>query len=289
MMENPFGKCNPIVNFIYFAGVILIGMFFINPYILTMGIIGAVVYNVWINGMKAVKFSIVGVLPMLIITSLINPLFNHRGATILFYLKNGNPITLESILYGVAAGAMFVTVICWFACYNKIMTSDKFIYIFGRVIPSMSLILSMVLRLVPRLKEQYRVINNAQIAMGEKKKGIKSGIKMMSILVTWLLENSIDTADSMRARGYGLKGRTSFGLYKWDSRDTKVTVIILGIMALIGFGSMGGYIETRYYPTIYIAEINIYSIGVYTAFGVLTLLPTLMGVIGEIHYRRVVK
>ena len=165
-MENPFGKCNPIVNFLYFAGVILIGMFVINPYILAMGITGAVLYNIWINGIKAVKFSVLGVLPMLVITSLINPLFNHRGATILFYLKNGNPITLESLLYGAAAGVMFVTVICWFACFNKIMTSDKFIYIFGRVIPSMSLILSMVLRLVPRLKEQYRVIYNAQIAMG---------------------------------------------------------------------------------------------------------------------------
>ncbi len=39
-------------------------------------------------------------------------------------------------------------------------------------------------------------------------------------MVTWSLENAIETADSMRARGYGLPGRTSFSIYRFDSRDS---------------------------------------------------------------------
>ena len=40
--------------------------------------------------------------------ALVNPLFNHEGLAVLTYYNN-NPITLESILYGVAkAGVMFV-------------------------------------------------------------------------------------------------------------------------------------------------------------------------------------
>ena len=70
-------------------------------------------------------------LPLLLLTALINPAFNHEGQTILTYLSNGNPITLESIVYGVAAAAMLVAVICWFSCYNSVMTSDKFVYLFG--------------------------------------------------------------------------------------------------------------------------------------------------------------
>jgi hypothetical protein len=42
------------------------------------------------------------------------------------------------------------------------MTSDKFVYLFGEIIPALSLIFSMVLRLVPRLKAQSRVIANAR-------------------------------------------------------------------------------------------------------------------------------
>lgn len=42
-------------------------------------------------------------IPFLLFMAVMNPVFNHQGVTILFYLNNGNPITKESILYGVAA------------------------------------------------------------------------------------------------------------------------------------------------------------------------------------------
>jgi energy-coupling factor transport system permease protein len=125
-------------------------MFFLHPILLGIGIISAFTYSVILKGKKAVKFNLLYMLPMLLLMAALNPAFNHQGVTILFYLKNGNPITLESILYGAAAACMFIAVILWFSCYNSVMTSDKFIYLFGRIIPSLSLILSMVLRFVPR-------------------------------------------------------------------------------------------------------------------------------------------
>ncbi len=85
-------------------------------------------------------FSLYGLLPLLLFSAVLNPLFNHEGATILTYLPDGNPLTLESMLYGVSAAAMMVTVILWFSCYNSVMTSDKFLYLFGRVIPALSLL-----------------------------------------------------------------------------------------------------------------------------------------------------
>lgn len=44
------------------------------------------------------------------------------------------PLTLESIAYGCAAAVMLVAVLFWFSCYNEVMTSDKFMYLFGRII-----------------------------------------------------------------------------------------------------------------------------------------------------------
>ena len=67
-------------------------------------------------------------LPVFLISAAVNPLFNHQGITLILYLKNGNPLTLESILYGLAAGVMLVSVLNWFSCYQVVMTSDKFIY-----------------------------------------------------------------------------------------------------------------------------------------------------------------
>ncbi len=89
--------------------------------------------------------------------ALLNPMFNHYGVTMLYYVKSsGNWITLEALVYGVVLGAVMFVVIQWFSCYNKVMTTDKFIYLFGRIIPALSLILSMALRFVPRFTAQLK-------------------------------------------------------------------------------------------------------------------------------------
>ena len=115
--------------------------------------------------------------------------------------------------------------ILWFSCYNQIMTSDKFIYLFGRIIPAMSLMLSMALRFVPHFIAQLKVIRNGQkcvgmdVSNGKWFKKVRYALNMVSILVTWALENAIETADSMKSRGYGLKGRTAFSIYRLNRRD----------------------------------------------------------------------
>ena len=73
-------------------------------------------------------------LPLLIITALINPAFNHEGGTILTYLRDGN-FNVESITYGIAAAVMLITVISWFSCYNAVMTPIS-LCTFSTIIPA---------------------------------------------------------------------------------------------------------------------------------------------------------
>lgn len=106
-------------------------MFFMHPVFLGISLLCGIAYSIRLNGMKAVKFNILYMLPILLLFAVMNPVFNHAGATIIVYV-NDNPITVESIVYGFASATMFVSVIIWFSCYNAVMTSDKFIYLFGR-------------------------------------------------------------------------------------------------------------------------------------------------------------
>ena len=163
---NEFKTYHPIVNFVYFVFVIGFSMFFMHPVCLVASLLSAFVYSVMLKGKKAVKFNLVYMLPMIGAMALINPAFNHEGVTIICYLPGGNPLTMESIVYGFSAAVMIVSVICWFTCYNEVMTSDKFIYLFGRVIPALSLIISMTLRFVPKFASQLRVVSNAQRCLG---------------------------------------------------------------------------------------------------------------------------
>lgn len=118
-----------------------------------------------LGGWKSIRFNLIFAVPVLFLTMIINPLSNHRGVTVLFYL-NDNAITLEAILYGLASAAMLVSVVMWFSCFNKIMTSDKIIYLFGRMIPVIALLLSMCFRFIPLLKARFREIHDGRNVWG---------------------------------------------------------------------------------------------------------------------------
>ena len=254
--KDAFSGYHPTVNFLYYALVLLFSMCLMHPVYLLISLTGALAYDIYLKGRKAVRFAVMGLLPMAAVAALVNPAFNHEGQTILTYLPSGNPLTLESMLYGVAAAVMLASVVLWFSSYNEVMTSDKFVYLFGRVIPALSLVLSMALRFIPKFKSQMDVVAEAQSCIGRDTKTgsvirrVSNAIKIFSIMVTWSLENAIETADSMRARGYGLPGRTAFSIYRFDDRDKNVLAWLIFCGAYILSGWLAGGMYFRYYPTV---------------------------------------
>ena len=288
---NEFAKYHPLINFIYFTAVIVFSMIFVHPICLVTSLLCSVMYSIILNGKKALKF-IVMLLPLMLISALINPAFNHEGVTVIAYLPSGNPLTLESILYGIVAASMVATVICWFSCFNKIMTSDKFIYLFGRIIPSLSLILSMTFRFVPKFKEQIQEVSNAQKSMGrDSSEGsvfarVKNSIRILSAVITWSLENAIDTSDSMKSRGYGLTGRTAYSNYVFDKRD--VTALIYLAVTIIYFliGALLGKIHYRYFPSMRGTYMSFYSTSIFISYIMICIMPIIIEIWEEFKWRK---
>ncbi|MEA4922486.1 MAG: energy-coupling factor transporter transmembrane component T [Eubacteriaceae bacterium] len=290
MKQDTFGTYHPIINFGFFCIIIIFSMIFMHPAFLVISFIGSFMYAIYIKGKKALKFFLCLPLPMMAVAAAVNPLFNHQGVTILGYL-NDNPVTMESIAYGIATGLMFSAVIMWFYCYNEIMTSDKSMYIFGRAIPSISLMISMALRFIPRFAAQTKLVAKAQRCIGRDTSSgkvfakIKQGMKILSIMVTWSLENAIDTADSMRSRGYGSKGRTSYSNYRFDSRDRTAGMLIAAFTAVIIAGAAAGYNTAVYFPVMEIqgggAELAVLS----AVYAILCLMPVIAGAKEDMKWR----
>ena len=253
---DAFTGFHPAVNLLYFTAMIGFAMFFTHPVCLGISLLLSLSYTFYLSGRKALRFTLRYMLPVLIIAALINPAFNHRGATILAYFPNGNPLTLESILYGIAASVMLVTVISWFSCFNIIMTSNKIVFLFGKAVPSLSLVFSMALRFVPRFTAQIKVISNAQkcvgrdVSSGNLLAKAKHGIRILSIMVTWALENAIETADSMKCRGYGLPGRTAFSIFRFCKRDCYAISYIIVCSAIVLAGAALGVYNYAYFPIV---------------------------------------
>ena len=279
---NEFKTYHPIVNFVYFAFVVGFSCFFMHPVCLGISLLSGFAYSVMLKGRGAIKTNLIYMVPMLLVMALVNPAFNHEGATIICYLPSGNPLTMESIVYGFCASAMIVSVILHFSCYNEVMTSDKFIYLFGKVIPALSLIISMTLRFVPRFLSQLKVVTKAQkcigrdISEGSILKRAKHGIGILSIMVTWSLENAVETADSMKARGYGIPGRTAFSVFKFDKRDKKALICIILLGAYTLAGNLTGAISFGYFPQMKAAEISGFALSIFISYLLLCICPVII-------------
>ena len=290
IMKDTFSKLHPLVNIAFFAAVLLFSMFNMHPVCLGISLVCALINALYLSGRKAALLSLKFLLPAALFITIVNPLLNHQGVTIIEYLPWGNPLTLESVVYGFASAAMLCAVVLWFSCWNRVMTSDKLVYLFGKISPALSLVLSMALRFVPRFFAEMKQVRHAMQQMNNGKKSLKSrfkgGLRVLSVMISRAMEGSIETADSMKSRGYGLKGRTSFSLYRFTAKDTAVLLtVLLETSALITI-MIFGKLKFRYFPSIKGNVFDIFTVVFYLIYGALMLTPLILNVKEGLQWKR---
>ena len=258
MKRDAFSRCHPLVNFLFFLGAIGFGVVIQHPAYIAAGCAASAGYCMLLRPRTGWKM-VLGVIPVFAFIVLINPLFNDYGEQALFYLF-GRPYCLEAVYYGMAIGGIFVVMMLWFFCYSQVLTSDKFLCLFGSLIPALSLLLTMVLRLIPNLmrKAMQLLGSRRSIGMGAAKESsakekLHDGMTMLSALTDWALEGSIITGDSMRSRGYGCAKRTSFRIYRLTAADGVLTVLIVALAAAVLL--LGNY-EASFTPVVSWARVG---------------------------------
>lgn len=288
-MDTGFGRYHPAVNFIFFLLAIVSGMFFLHPAVVVISMVASLLYYLLLRGRKGLKF-IASMVLVSVIVMLLNPLLNQMGHTVLFTYFGGRIFTLEALLYGVTNGAMLLSVMLWFACYNQVVSSDKFLYLFGGLAPSVSLLLSMVLRLVPGMQKKAAMIAAARASVGKapvngtRKQQLAHSADILSVLTAWSLEGAIITADSMRSRGFGSDRRTIFSIYRFHIRDA----VALGIMAVLAAvflaGGLTGSLQIEFYPTVTLPDAG-FRIPALLGYSALLLLPSGIHIWEELSWR----
>lgn len=281
-----FAGYHPLVNFIYFLLLLLFAMFSIHPFFLAVGFFSGFLYSCMLEGKRAVKRNLAFAIPVILLGMICNPLFTQRGATILFYL-NDAAVTAEALCYGCAAAVLLSGMFIWIQCMAKVMSTDKLICLFGRVAPAAGLLLSISLRFIPLLKLRFSQVQEGQRCMGQiHEKGhllhnLRILGKELSILIAWSLEAGIETSDSMEARGYGLKGRSSYTIYRFERRDGILLILLLCLSAVLFAGCLSGVNTILYYPVIVFPKQGGLGYAAEGAYLLLCLLPVLIELIGE--------
>lgn len=276
MEMDAFSKRHPAVNFLFFLGAIGCAVVIQHPAYVGLGIVCGCAYYLLLHGRKGLR-GIAGMLPICLILIFLNPLFNTYGEHVLLTCF-GRPYTLEALLYGLAIGGVFLQMLLWFGCYNAVLTSDKFTSLFGNLIPSLSLLLVMVLRMIPNLLRKADQILGARRSIGrgtngDTKEKLEDGFAALGALTSWALEGSVAAADSMRSRGYGTGKRSSFMIYHLTGED-RVLLILLPVLLLLAL--LLGTRKAEFTPVMDIAPLRGRNFLALAFYGAYLLIPTVL-------------
>ena len=246
-------RLHPLTLFLNLCCVMILAMFCMNPWIQMISCLGAVVLYLQVRGSRRKREWIWMVL-FFVVMMFIHPLFNHNGKTVLLYI-NGNRITVEAFFYGAVTALMMAGILIWCRSLSLLMTSDRIVYLFGRISPKAALLCSMTLRFVPMFRRQVGKTRESQRLLGLYKEDtlldkLRAELYVFSAVVTWAFEHSMDTADSMQARGYGTGKRTQYTDYRMRSVDIALSMAGIAITVWICIMYAGGTLNVTYYPAI---------------------------------------
>ncbi|MDR1088109.1 MAG: energy-coupling factor transporter transmembrane protein EcfT [Coriobacteriales bacterium] len=249
-----FEALHPVPGFAFFGLVVLLTVLYMHPVMLGVSFCCAAAWALYLRRGRALRFILTLLLPVMLLAAVLNPAFNHRGVTILFYLFTGNPVTAESLYYGVAGALMIGAVLLWFYCYNLVMPSDKLLWLLGRAVPTLALVLSMALRLVPHYTAQAKRVAAARAGLGLGRTAAsvvaraREGLSILSVVTTWALESAVGTADSMASRGFGTGRRTAYSTYHMTRRSwlALAFLVLAGAACVVFFAT--GAVSVAYFP-----------------------------------------
>ena len=273
-----FERCHPAVNLIYFAMVIAGTVAFQHPVFLAISFLSACAYSIQRNRGKAVVFNLC-MLPLAAAFAVYYSSYHHFGITVLQQNFVGNNMTLESLVYGLVLGICAVGVCIWMSCVYSVFSTDKMVYLFGRVSPRLSLFLAILLRMVPRIKKEAKKINMAQRGIGRGAgqgngwQRIKNTIRILSMLITWTIDSLMTASDAMRSRGSSLRGRTAFSIYRFDNRDRGYVIGMFFCITLTVMAVLLKFTDMTYDPRILWKPVTLASCLFYFGYAVLCLMP----------------
>ena len=275
---------HPSVIFIYYLLLIAEVMFTTDPIIQLTALIGGAVSLGRLPGGKTVMWGII----MAAAVVLTNPLLVRNGSTPLFFL-NGKPVTAEALSAGISLALSLCGMFVICMGLNRAVDSDSFVSLFAKATPKLALVVSMTFRLIPLFVRRINAVSSAAKAQGLMSSRsltdrIKHSLLIFRTVFMWSLENAMDTASSMTARGYGSAERTAFTLIRFGKSDTIFLAAVIASSVPVFTGEAVGALSFSFYPVISPLMLSPLSFVSRASFGVLVLLPFGVRVLEKIKW-----
>lgn len=256
VQHTAFDASHPAVPALYLALTLGLSMAAMQPVLIGLSLMGALAYGCCARGPRTCLVSLRWQLPMLLLIALANPLFSASGSTELFRLGS-RAVYLESLCYGAATGGLFLASMLWFQAASSMLSFDKVMALFGNAAPTIALMVSMSMRLIPRFLRQGRQIAeiqkvvrswSASRAASASGGAVRERLRLSSVLMGWAMEDSLETADAMRARGWGVARRTTYTRFRFTAADASACVALVCGGALCAVLAWAATSQYAFYP-----------------------------------------
>ena len=229
-----FSMSHPAVPALYMVLTLGLTMFSMQPVLIALSLAGGLAYGFATRGTVRTLGALRWQLPVILIIALVNPLFSASGSTELFRIGM-RAVYLESLVYGLCMGGLFVASVLWFEAAASMLEYDKVLALLGNAAPVIALMISMCMRLIPQFLRRGRTVLAVQDAIDVPGRAstdpVRSRLRASSVLMGWGMEDSLERADAMRSRGWGaVPRRTTYARYRLGRSD---------VVALVGLALFG--------------------------------------------------
>lgn len=281
---HAFETSHPAVPAVYLGGTVLIAMFALQPVLIAISLAGALAASLALRGVRPTLRGLCWQLPAVGVICLVNPLFSASGSTELWRC---GPVViyLESLAFGACMGAMLVAVVLWLECASRVLTQDRVLELGARALPTVTLMVSMTAQLVPQLVRRGQAVRStyaACTAASDAKDARHAQVRMSDVLVAWAMEDSLERADAMRARGWGsTEARTTYRSVEFRARDAVALSCVVALLLANALLAGVACSQWHFYPTM--PQLVVWW--GYVPYAVQVLLPAALELVGRSRWR----
>ncbi len=190
-----------------------------------------------------------------LVATLLTLCLGHVGTTVLFTLPSawlvlGGPWTVEAIAYGVQSGLVLAAAVLAVAPLSLLLDASDLIDALPRGLDRTGATVASSLNLVPAVARSVRETAEAQRLRGLRTRRVGAWLEVLVPVILTSIEDSLQLAEAMEARGYGEGRRTHYPAPAGDPRDLLVAGAALAALAAVIVLRLTGAIGTwEPYPT----------------------------------------
>ncbi len=167
----------------------------------------------------------------------LNTLLSHAGAHTIVVLPSqlpgiGGPVTAEAIVYGADVALGLAAAVLAVAPLSRVLYPHDLIDAFPRPLQRTAALTGAAVNLVPAVARNAVAISEAQRMRGRSGTRLREWHAVAAPIALSALDDSLQLAEAMEARGFGSGPRTRYATSRLDLRALAVIAGAVGAMAM---------------------------------------------------------